>query len=62
MDLGRGDEEEEVDGETDRDGVRQAGGLGGARPVCREDGLNMEKMKSGLGSAGFHFLICLHLI
>lgn len=54
MDLGRGDEEEEGDGETDKDGVRQAGGLGGARPVCKEDGLNTEKRKSGLSSgAGF---------
>lgn len=43
-DLGRGDEEEEEgDGETDKDGVRQAGGLGGARPVCRVDGLKMEE-------------------
>lgn len=41
-DLGRG-EEEEGDGETDKDGVRQAGGLGGARPVCRVEGLNMDK-------------------
>lgn len=44
-DLGSGDEEEEGDGETDKDGVRQAGGLGGARPVCRVDGLNMKNHK-----------------
>lgn len=43
-DLGRGDEEEgDGDGEMDKDGVRQAGGLGGARPVCRVEGLIMEK-------------------
>lgn len=42
MDLGRGEEEEDGDGETDKDGVRQAGGLGGARPVCRVDGLDMD--------------------
>lgn len=47
-DLGRGDEEEEGDGETDKDGVRQAGGLGGARPVCRVDGLNMENDEMSL--------------
>lgn len=48
-DLGRGDDED-GDGETDKDGVRQAGGLGGARPVCRVDGLNMGKHQ-----ISFHF-------
>lgn len=60
-DLGRG-EEEEGDGETDKDGVRQAGGLGGARPVCRVEGLNMDKHRIsfhfGSGSTFFTSLLC----
>lgn len=50
-DRGRGEDEDgDGDGETDKDGVRQAGGLGGARPVCRVDGLNMGKHQMS-----FHF-------
>lgn len=30
----------------DKVGVRQAGGLGGDRPVCRVDGLNTEQQKN----------------
>lgn len=51
-DLGRGDEEEDGDGETDRDGVRQAGGLGGARPVGRVDGLSVERTRKEVEERG----------
>lgn len=40
------EEEQEGEGETDRVGVRQAGGRGGNRPVCRVDGLNTEQKKN----------------
>lgn len=41
-DRGR-EEEQEGEGEMDRVGVRLAGGRGGERPVCRVDGLHIEK-------------------
>lgn len=41
-DRGR-EEEQEGDGEMDKVGVRQAGGLGGDRPVCNVEGLNTEQ-------------------
>lgn len=44
-DRGR-EEEQEGDGEMAMVGVRQAGGLGADRPVCRVDGLNTEQQKN----------------
>lgn len=45
----RGREEEQGGvGEMDRVGVRQAGGRGGDRPVCRVEGLSTERKQSSL--------------
>lgn len=42
MDLDN-EEQEDGDGEMDKVGVRQAGGLGGDRPVARLVGLNRKE-------------------
>lgn len=51
---GRAEEQEGV-GEMDRVGVRQAGGRGGDRPVCKVEGLNTKK-KHDVGRSILYYL------